>query len=257
MNYRAFIILAGFFTVLFNFQVFGQTGGPSPAAMPDTTLQINHFADADDSIEGYKKDKEFRYINYLDSLLKHSKNLAVDTLSSQVLKGQKIKRPGGLYHANENNANNIFRNPLVRILLTLLAVFFIGFILFRVFFSAGLFKREGRQLKDDPDNKEELITDPNSFNKLITDAVVNKDYSLAIRYLYLQTLQVLFSRNIIEFSPGKPNSSYIQDLSGKHFQAEFASLTRSYEYAWYGKFEIDELHFKQVQNYFKQFLLNI
>src|SRR6478672_2349091 len=55
----------------------------------DTVLRIHTFTIGSDTISGYKKEKDFAYINYLDSLLKQSKDLGVDTLSSEDLKGHK------------------------------------------------------------------------------------------------------------------------------------------------------------------------
>jgi len=255
MNLRLVIFSTGFI-MMFASSGFGQTGGADGATRQDTTFQINALTAKDDSISGYKKDKDFKYISYLDSLLRQTKSLAVDTMSSEVLKGRKIER-SQRYNSNNSDANNFFKNPLVRILLTLLAIFFIGVILFRFFFTEGIFKKEGSELKEELEKKEEIITDPNSFNRLINEAVANKDYRLAIRYMYLQTLHNLSTRNLIELSPEKTNSHYIHELRSSPSHREFASLTRSYEYAWYGKFEMDETQFNQLQNYFKQFLLNI
>src|SRR6266516_3152451 len=103
MKYRMVIISLHICAVmLFNGIVFGQINKDTTlqdtlisypdegdnAIIGDTVLQINSFTN-DDSLAGYKKDKEFAYMNYLDSLLKRSKDLSVDTLSSDNLKGQK------------------------------------------------------------------------------------------------------------------------------------------------------------------------
>jgi hypothetical protein len=221
----------------------------------DTVLQINSFTVNDDSLAVYKKDKEFAYMNYLDSLLKRSKDLSIDTLSSDNLKGQKkINRStGNAFPANNSSAGDIFKNPLIKIILTTIAVFFIVFILYRLFFSEGFFRRNGFVQKEDEGNPGEMISDPNAFNSLINEAVAKKDYRLATRYMYLQTLQMLFSRNLLEFAPDKTNDNYTGELINTPYQHEFASLTMNYEYVWYGKFEIDYELFKRLQNNFKQF----
>jgi hypothetical protein len=220
----------------------------------DTVLRINSFTLGVDTIAGYKKEKDFAYINYLDSLLKQSKDLGVDTLSSEDLKGRKklnrsnARGPG----TSVGSGNEIFRNPFIRFLLTTLAVFFIGFILYRIFFN-GFFKRNGPRLPEEDEQPQEMEPDPNTYNSLVYEAVADQNYRLAVRYLYLQTLQLLHEKNVIDVSPGKTNENYVKELLGSPHYPLFASLTTSYEYIWYGKFEIGHSMFQQLQNNFKQF----
>jgi len=42
-------------------------------------------------------------------------------------------------------------------------------------------------------------------------------------------------------------------MFGKPYKEEFDSLTHSYEYAWYGKFDISEAMFTAIEKGFKQF----
>lgn len=220
----------------------------------DTVLRINSFTIGADTISGYKKEKDFAYINYLDSLLKKSKDLGVDTLSSEDLKGQKkLNRTNSKgFGTSVGSGNEIFRNPFIRFILTTLAVFFIGFILYRIFFN-GFFKRNGARVPDDDEQPQEMEPDPNAYNSLVHEAVADQNYRLAVRYLYLQTLQVLHDKNVLEVLPGKTNENYVKELQGSPHHPLFASLTTSYEYIWYGKFEINYSLFQQLQNNFKQF----
>lgn len=220
----------------------------------DTVLRINSFTIDADTISGYKKEKDFAYINYLDSLLKQTKDLGVDTLSSEDLKGQKkLNRSNAKgFRTSAGSGNEIFRNPFIRFLLTTLAVFFIGFILYRIFFN-GFFKRNGPRLAEEGDHPKEMEPGPNAYNSLVHEAVADQNYRLAVRYLYLQTLQLLHDKNVVDVSPGKTNENYVKELYGSPHQPLFASLTTSYEYIWYGKFEIGYSLFQQLQNNFKQF----
>jgi Domain of unknown function (DUF4129) len=220
----------------------------------DTVLRINSFTIGADTISGYKKEKDFAYINYLDSLLKQSKDLGVDTLSSEDLKGhKKLNRSNAKGSGTSvGSGNEIFRNPFIRFILTTLAVFFIGFILYRIFFN-GFFKRNGAQLSEENQQPQETEPDQNAYNILVQQAIAVQNYRLAVRYLYLQTLQLLHDKNVVDVSPGKTNENYVKELQGNPHQLLFASLTTSYEYIWYGKFEIGYLMFQQLQNNFKQF----
>jgi hypothetical protein len=90
------------------------------------------------------------------------------------------------------------------------------------------------------------------FSKLISMALANKNYRLAIRYQYLQLLQKMSLKGIIEFTPDKTNHEYVTELAGKSYKKDFAAITLQYEYAWYGEFEIDEHTYEKVQQVFKK-----
>lgn len=232
----------------------GTSSLPGYSTPGNNRSRINSFNLNGDTISYYKNDKEFAYIYYLDSLLRQSKDLAVDTLSSDELKGRrKPGRPDRKIFRGNSDGSRFFNNPFVRIILDALAVFFIAVILSRLFFAKGFFKRNSAQGLKEETGPEELITDFSAFNNMINEAVFRKDYRLAIRYLYLQTLQLLHSKNLIEYSPEKTNQLYITELKGKQYQDAFASLTLNYEYIWYGRFEVDSIRFSRYQNNYKQF----
>jgi len=135
-----------------------------------------------------------------------------------------------------------------------LAGVFFFFVLYKLFFTQGFFQRSYATtnvtvLADDTQNLSKTA----DYTKLIAGAISNKNYRLAVRYHYLQTLQKLSLKEIIQFASDKTNYQYVNELAGKPYKKAFASLTLSYEYVWYGAFEIDENIFSAIQNQFKQF----
>ncbi len=214
----------------------------SPESLSDTVLNQNSF-ETDNSVLTYKEDKEFAYIKYLDSLLKKTQGLTVDTFS--------INNTGSFKRKNDSSHNaesapdrkplNIFSNPIVKIILWVMAIFLIGFLINKLFLGENFFRRNRPYQKTSVTQKEEdIITDPSAYDKMISQAVVNKNYRLAIRYLYLQALQNLSGKGALQLSTDKTNNEYITELSGKPYQNDFAAITLSYEYVWYGKFDISE-----------------
>ena len=153
---------------------------------------------------------------------------------------------------NKETKSNIFDNGLIRILLWILATGFIGVILYKLFLGESLFKRESLKAAT-PGKEEEIILDPLSYDKLISEAREKKNFRLATRYLYLKALQSLVQAGVVHFAPEKTNDMYVKELEGKSYQADFASLTRSYEYVWYGRFEINENIFTRLLNTFNEF----
>jgi hypothetical protein len=91
------------------------------------------------------------------------------------------------------------------------------------------------------------------FEQQIDTAIEQRNYRLAVRLLYLQTLKHLSNRNLIEWKPNKTNRSYVYELAQSPLQPEFETLTTQFEYIWYGDFPITEDRFKPLQESFNQF----
>jgi hypothetical protein len=122
-----------------------------------------------------------------------------------------------------------------------MAIFLIVFLINKLFLGENFFRRNGAYQKTSVTQKEEDInTDPSAYDKMISQVVMNKNYRLAIRYLYLQALQNLSGKGALQLSTDKTNNEYITELRGKPYQNDFAAITLSYEYVWYGKFDISE-----------------
>ena len=101
---------------------------------------------------------------------------------------------------------------------------------------------------------EETTSDPDT---LLRNAIKNRNYRLAVRYLYLQVLGKLAERKLIEINSNKTNYEYVNEVRKHKFANEFASLTLKYEYVWYGEYPVDEKLFEQIQGSFHQFNKNI
>src|SRR5690606_10219995 len=85
------------------------------------------------------------------------------------------------------------------------------------------------------------------FEQQIDADIEQRNYRLAVRLLYLQTLKYLSNRNLIDWKPNKTNRSYVYELAQSPKQPEFETLTTQFEYIWYGDFPITEERFKPLQ----------
>lgn len=92
---------------------------------------------------------------------------------------------------------------------------------------------------------EELIKHKNLL-KLIQQAIDNKNYRLAIRFYYLNTLKQLEEKDLIAWEQQKTNEDYIEEISKETIKLAFKDLTRLYDFVWYGNFEINETKFVKV-----------
>jgi len=218
----------------------------------DTAVTKTSFDNSEDSILKWKRNPGFGYMAYLDSLLKKKKNdLRADTISIDNNTADKKHKSASIPSSSSNSFLNSFP---VKIFFWLIAIFFIGFILYKLFFKGGLFTKGNRKHGDEPVAEEpEKLNEYTTYNELIHEAELKNDYNLAIRYLYLQSLKKLSDRELILFSPDKTNKFYVQELSGNASQSEFASLTLNYEYVWYGKFALNRYRYQQLKQEFISF----
>ncbi|HMQ43133.1 MAG TPA: DUF4129 domain-containing protein, partial [Mariniflexile sp.] len=97
---------------------------------------------------------------------------------------------------------------------------------------------------------EEHLTQVN-FDTLISDALNNKNYRLATRYLYLKSLKLLTNKNIIEWHYDKTNSDYINEIKDENTKLVFKRISYIYDYVWYGEFPIDEAGFNKNTVHFE------
>ena len=219
----------------------------------DTDLIKQNISIKSDSILDYKKRKEFAYIYNLDSLLKQSSKLIIDTINIDNLNRAKpSKKSGDSIPESTQSTGSIFDNGFIKIFLWILAISFIVFVLYKLFLGEGMFRKEpvSRKAEEVP---EETRLEPSGYDKLINEAIANKNYRLAIRYHYLQALQNLNVAGAIHFSTDKTNYEYVRELSNKVYQNNFASITLNYEYVWYGHFDIDEAVFSRLQKDYRAF----
>jgi len=218
----------------------------------DTVITKTVFDAANDSILKWKQSREFGYMDYIDSLLRKKTDLKIDTVS--IDKNSGSRRSTTLVSKNNTNSNSFLNSFPVKIFFWLIAIFFIGFILYKLFFTSGLFAKENVKPHEELVNeKPESLNEYSAYNLLIHEAESKNDFNLAVRYLYLQSLKRLADRELILFSPGKTNNLYVQELSSRNYQHEFASLTLNYEYVWYGKFAIDSKRYPQLKEEFISF----
>ena len=218
-------------------------------ARTDTILQ-KEFPNSD-TILKWKQSREFAYMHYLDSLLRKEKNLKADTVS--INESGQIKRNP----RKENNASGLIKvlNSLpLKIFFWTLAVLFICFISYKLFFKNGLFAKRRKKLVAENDEASlQDLEEASKYDALISDAENKNEFNLATRYLFLKTLRSLTDKGFIDFTTDKTNKEYLKEMERHSSYEEFEKLTRNYEYAWYGKFLIDENNYRQLKAGFISF----
>lgn len=104
-----------------------------------------------------------------------------------------------------------------------------------------LFAKKDRKLGQEAIDSENHI--PDDWENEIRTAAQAGNYRLALRYGYRYLLTMLQEKELIQFQVAKTNYQYVYELKGTSFHKPVMQLTREYEYAWYGGFEIEKPFF--------------
>ncbi|GAA3576755.1 DUF4129 domain-containing protein [Snuella lapsa] len=105
--------------------------------------------------------------------------------------------------------------------------------------------------------EEEIIIKHNNIQTLIDQAIAQNNYRLAIRYLYLLALKHLDESERISWEQQKTNEDYIKEIKAPIVKDHFITVTRIYDYVWYGEFNVDALKFGTLQPAFTNLIKSI
>lgn len=95
------------------------------------------------------------------------------------------------------------------------------------------------------------------FEKLIQEATDKNEFRLATRLIFLYALKLLSDKHLIEFSPGKTNHDFVEELNVADLKTGLNELSFYFEYAWYGNFLISDSQFKKIRNTFVEWRTRI
>jgi hypothetical protein len=139
-------------------------------------------------------------------------------------------------------------------LLFVIALLILLYFIFRVsgMSNEGLFGKDNREGDTGYSVSDENIHEIN-FEEAIRESVSQRNFRLAVRLLYLQSLKNLTDQGLIKWQINKTNIIYAQELDDRPFRHLFRALTSQFENNWYGKVPIDEKEFESVRAQFMDF----
>ena len=242
--------------LMFTFTAFnshGQTKNESIPKDPNIVYEDSAYnLKESDTILMWKKNRQFTYMIYLDSLLRNQKNLRSDTVTFDENTGTIIRKR--FSQKAPSAAVNILNGLPLKIFFWIVAVAFILFVGYKVLFKSSIFKTRNRRFNRT--DKEEDVAELYNFveyDSLIANAEKNNEFNTATRYLFLKTLKTLSDKSFINFAPEKTNKDYLKEMRSNKLNNQFENLTTEYEYAWYGKFVIGKNKYAQIKEQFDNF----
>ena len=142
---------------------------------------------------------------------------------------------------------------IVEFLVYLLLTVFIGYFIIKLLLgqnTSSLFNRKTATVN--PLTIAEEHIENINLDTFISDALAQKNYRLAIRYMYLKALKELSFHNIISWHFEKTNSDYHNEIKDPLLKDNFKKVSYLYDYVWYGEFDLDEIGFINAQKDFER-----
>jgi len=202
----------------------------------DTPLHVQQITEND--LETYKNDDAFNYIETVanDSIFQNIKRWLKNILQSIFEAIFGVGNVSGILYF-------IF-NIVPYIILAILLFFLVKFFLKVNSRSIISGKQKLATVKF---TEDEHIIKNEDINALISDAVAQQNFRLAIRYYYLLSLKSLTDKELIVWQQQKTNTDYISEIGTVTLKTDFKAITKIYDYVWYGEFEIDEIKFESLK----------
>ncbi len=189
--------------------------------LSDTSLHIFPVNISSDSVEKWKKKKDFAYMKNLSSQLKRQQQQDISNLSTET------KDVSGSF------LQKLLSSSLLHVLLWCIAAVFLFYILYRLFSLDAVFRRQPAEaVTADPDEAAGTVSVAD-YDKLIMQSCRLGDYRMAVRYLFLKTLSALEHKEYLVLSADKTNYQYVQELDSR-LKNDFSALVLIYDYTWYG-----------------------
>ncbi len=211
-----------------------------PDIIGDTALYVHLKNISADSLRSWKRDKDLSYVKRLDSVLREKKRQELN----------KFKDSKESY--TPSFFGKLFSSGIFQGLLWILAAVAVGFILYRLFLNKGIFIRDRSIAQVKEVITDDILTGNADYSQLSKQALQQANYRLAVRYLFLGTLQGLSEAGYVVAAPEKTNYQYLQELEVQKRQ-DFSALILSYEYVWYGRIDISLQQYQTLEKKFSHF----
>ncbi len=174
-----------------------------------------------ESMEAFRHDPAFNY----------AQDYAPSDSWITLMMAYLLSSVAGLF--NTLNAQWVF--PLLFRILIILGIIIAVWLIVRMKYGKALSKNS-RQFGNFPlSNFEQQDED---YQKLLKESLENKQYKLAVRYLFLSTLILLEQQKCLEITKWKAPYDYLKELPEEK-KSGFKMLTDLFENTWYGDYQPD------------------
>ena len=142
-----------------------------------------------------------------------------------------------------------------KLLLIILIAGILGFAGYMLFAKTPM-EGEGHKILYDQDMNPEAVQ-LSELEKKIIAAKSNNDFRSATRLYFVWVIKELSDKGFIQWKKRKTNYHYQIEVQGQSFFADFKEAIKSYEFIWYGKYEIGSTDFEVVEKHFQKLINTI
>lgn len=237
--------LRGLLLVLFfiSFPWQSSTSQSDGTTISDSVVVTNHFVTKsvsqpvefripnESKIKNFKKQPDFEYIdeppkvNWIQRLISD-----INHFWNKLLSGAE--------------STGAFSYVVIAILAVLVILLILKFLKIN---PARLLGKKKMKPDEDINLESENVHDMN-FTDLVSNAIGQKNYRLAIRYLFLRNLKKLSDKGYIVWQPNKTNTNYVQELKDDDLRKLFFKTSLIFDYVWYGELNLDTENFEVAKN---------
>jgi len=121
--------------------------------------------------------------------------------------------------------------------------------------ASSFFSRKSKMVA--PLNIQEEHIENVDLDSYIKNALMEENYRLAIRYMYLKSLKLLSLNNIIDWHFEKTNSDYYCEIENAALKENFKKTSYLYDNIWYGEYALDKAGFENAQKDFERLNQNL
>jgi len=206
---------------------------------------------ADTEVDRLKKEDDFWYVKSIEKFKSSPQTVIYDKVRRDSL-AKKGKVDTDTRQFSGEDPYNFNLPAWLRTLVwgIIILVFLFAVLYFLLANKINIFSRSSSKSTNTDADVEEVDLFKIPYQDLLQKAYADKNYRLAVRILYLQTLKLLSEKNIIAFQADYTNMDYLHQLSQTMFYQDFFAITRHYEYVWYGGFPVSEPAFNTIRNDF-------
>jgi hypothetical protein len=115
-----------------------------------------------------------------------------------------------------------------------------------------IFSRSRKNTTNTGSAEQQFFDD--DLDSKIQHAIAIREYRKAVRWMFLKTLRILHSHQLIQLNAKSTNLDYIKQLQKKQQAAGFTHLVHIYEHVWYGEYQLTEHQFQVVLDNFNRFI---
>lgn len=157
-------------------------------------------------------------------------------------------------HKEETTAINISQQTLRLIAFVMLFTVLIILLLKAFGFQFYMGRKKDKQEQDYVAATPEENGPAQITERLLQEAIQQRDFRLAVRLYYLMLIKALAAAQLIRWQKEKTNFDYVHELHSTTAYGSFREATLLFEQVWYGELPITEQHFDALRQQFHQLL---